>query len=113
MFRTKTGRTTGRLMILLIAVMVATSVLAGGMSLAVPAAGGAVFDDLEDGDTSDWGFFGGNNAGGGGGPLSDRPQEGSFYFSTGWGGQGSASVFYGGAFKNLDNAAQVSSGMKA
>ncbi len=74
---------------------------------AVPPAPGAVFDDFEDGDVSDWGFFGGINAGGGGGALSDRPKEGSFYFSTGWGGQGTASSFYGGAFKNLDNAAQV------
>ncbi len=66
-----------------------------------------VFDDFEDGDTSDWGFFGGNAAGGGGGPLSDRPQEGNFYFSTGWGGQGTASGFYGGAFKNIPEADQV------
>ena len=66
-----------------------------------------VIDDFEDGDTSDWIFFGGNNAGGGGGPASDRPQEGSFYFSTGWGGEGTASDFYGGAFKNFDDAGQV------
>ncbi len=74
---------------------------------AVPDAVGVVIDDFEDGDSSDWGFFGGNNAGGGGGVLSDRPYEGTYYFSTGWGGEGSASVFYGGAFKNFDNAAQV------
>ncbi len=74
---------------------------------AVPDAVGTVIDDFEDGDTSDWGFFGGINAGGGGGALSDRPYEGGFYFSTGWGGQGTASGFYGGAFKNVDNAAQV------
>ncbi|WP_420628152.1 carbohydrate binding domain-containing protein [Candidatus Leptofilum sp.] len=67
----------------------------------------AIIDDFEDGDTSDWIFFGGNAAGGGGGPLDDRPQEGSFYFSTGWGGEGTASDFYGGTFKNFDNAAQV------
>ena len=66
----------------------------------------AVIDDFEDGDASDWGFFGGNAAGGGGGALSDRPQEGSFYLSTGWGGDGSNSVFYGGFFKNFDNATQ-------
>ncbi len=66
-----------------------------------------VIDDFDDGDTSDWGFFGGNLAGGGGGPADDRPQQGSHYFSTGWGGEGSSSGFYGGAFKNLDNAAQV------
>ena len=74
---------------------------------AVPNAAGSVIDNFEDGDSSDWGFFGGNNAGGGGGALADRPQEGAYYFSTGWGGQGTASGFYGGAFKNLDNAAQV------
>ena len=76
-------------------------------TLAVPISGGVVIDDFEDGDTSDWGFFGGNLAGGGGGPFSDRPYEGSFYLSTGWGGAGSTSVFYGGAFKNFDNADQV------
>lgn len=67
----------------------------------------AVIDDFEDNDTSDWGFFGGNSAGGGGGPASDRPYEGGFYFSTGWGGEGTASGYYGGAYKNFDNAAQV------
>jgi len=77
------------------------------ISVAVSDAVGIVIDDFEDGNASDWGFFGGNNAGGGGGALDDRPYEGSYYFSTGWGGEGSASVFYGGAFKNLDNAAQV------
>jgi len=74
---------------------------------AVPPATGEVFDDFEDGDTSDWGFFGGNNAGGGGGPAGDRPKEGSYYFSTGWGGDGTASGFYGGAFKNLPNGSQL------
>ena len=67
----------------------------------------AIIDDFNDGDASDWGFFGGNNAGGGGGALTDRPQEGAAYLSTGWGGQGTASGFYGGAFKNFDNANQV------
>jgi beta-glucanase (GH16 family) len=76
-------------------------------SLAVPDATGVVIDDFEDGDTSDWGFFGGNLAGGGGGPASDRPYEGGFYLSTGWGGEGSTSVFYGGAFKNFPDTAQV------
>ena len=69
-----------------------------------------VFDDFEDNDTSDWGFFGGNDAGGGGGPASDRPQEGDYYFSTGWGGLGSASVFYGGFFRNLDESGQLTLG---
>ena len=68
---------------------------------AVPPAPGTVFDDFEDNDASDWGFFGGNAAGGGGGTADDRPAEGSYYFSTGWGGNGTASSFYGGAFKNL------------
>lgn len=66
-----------------------------------------VIEDFEDGDYSDWGYFGGNNAGGGFGPLSDRPFQGSFYLSTGWGGEGTASGFYGGLFKNMDNAEQV------
>ncbi|NNC99366.1 MAG: hypothetical protein HKN85_04215, partial [Gammaproteobacteria bacterium] len=66
-----------------------------------------VIDDFEDGDTSDWGFFGGNLAGGGGGPASDRPKEGSFYFSTGWGGEGTTSGFYGGGFRNFPNGAQI------
>ena len=76
-------------------------------AVAVPDAGTTVIDDFEDGDTSDWGFFGGNAAGGGGGPASDRPYEGSFYFSTGWGGEGTNSGFYGGAFKKFPSDAQV------
>ncbi len=83
------------------------SVLSVAPATAVPDAVGTVIDDFEDGDTSDWGFFGGSNAGGGGGPLADRPYEGGFYLSTGWGGQGTASGFYGGAFKNLPDTAQV------
>ena len=75
--------------------------------LTLAATPDAVIDDFEDGDASDWGFFGGNAAGGGGGALADRPQEGSYYLSTGWGGDGSNSVFYGGFFKNFDNAAQI------
>lgn len=74
---------------------------------AVPNAPGTVLDDFDDGDASDWGFFGGNAAGGGGGAQADRPAEGSHYLSTGWGGNGTDSGFYGGFFKNLDNAAQV------
>jgi hypothetical protein len=77
------------------------------MSSALHAAPIAIFDDFEDGDSSDWGFFGGNAAGGGGGVLADRPKEGAFYFSTGWGGEGTGSGFYGGAFKNLPDASQV------
>ena len=66
-----------------------------------------IIDNFEDGDASNWFFFGGNAAGGGGGALDDRPAEGAYYLSTGWGGEGSASVFYGGFYTNLDNAAQV------
>ena len=97
----------GRFVALALLLAASMLVLVPTSSLAVPDAAGTVIDDFNDNDTSDWGFFGGNNAGGGGGPLSDRPYEGTDYFSTGWGGQGSNSVFYGGAFKNLDNAAQV------
>jgi beta-glucanase (GH16 family) len=75
--------------------------------VASAAAPDAIIDDFEDGDASDWTFFGGNLAGGGGGALDDRPQEGNFYLSTGWGGEGSASVFYGGFFKNFDNLSQI------
>ncbi len=79
-----------------------------GTAIATAAPGAAsVFDNFDDGDASDWSYFGGNNAGGGGGALTDRPEAGAGYLSTGWGGQGTASGFYGGTFKNLDNAAQV------
>ena len=84
-----------------------------GTVVAAPTITGAapgditVIDDFNDGDAGDWGFFGGNAAGGGGDALSDRPQEGDSYLSTGWGGQGSASGFYGGAFKNFPDNGQV------
>ena len=89
-----------------------SAALVAGLAVVAPTSAGAagaplVFDDFEDGDVSDWGFFGGNAAGGGGGALNDRPKEGSWYFSTGWGGDGTNSGFYGGTFKNLSNAAQV------
>jgi beta-glucanase (GH16 family) len=74
---------------------------------AVPSAPGTVFDDFEDGDTGDWIFFGGNAAGGGGGPDTVEPQAGTYDFTTGWGGNGTASGFYGGMFKNLPEASQV------
>ena len=78
----------------------------GGVAAAPP--GAAIFDDFEDGDASDWGFFGGNLAGGGGGVADDRPADGTtYYLSTGWGGEGTASDFYGGFFKNLADTAQV------
>ncbi|MDT8382466.1 MAG: family 16 glycosylhydrolase [Brevefilum sp.] len=66
-----------------------------------------IIDDFEDGDVSDWGYFGGNAAGGGYGIADDRPYEGTYYLSTGWGGEGSTSVFYGGLYRNMDNAAQI------
>jgi beta-glucanase (GH16 family) len=66
-----------------------------------------IIDDFESGDASGWGFFDGYQAGGGGGILSDRPKEGSYYLSTGWGGGGTLSSYYGGLFRNFDNAAQV------
>jgi beta-glucanase (GH16 family) len=93
-----------------IAMALGTSIVVATQSTtnAVPPAQGSVFDDFEDNDASDWGFFGNNvDAGGGGGTLDDRPKEGSYYFSTGWGGNGTASGFYGGAFKNLPNGAQL------
>ena len=77
------------------------------VSPSTASAADTVIDDFNDGDTSDWVFFGGTNAGGGGGALDDRPYEGTHYLSTGWGGQGTASAFYGGAFRNFDNGAQV------
>lgn len=70
-----------------------------------PAPDQLTWDDFESG-VSEWGFFGGNEAGGGGGVLDDRPAEGSFYLSTGWGGRGSASGFYGGMFRNIPEADQ-------
>ena len=60
-------------------------------------------DDFEDNDVSEWGSFGGSNGGGGFGVLDDRPQDGAYYLSTGWGG-GGAGGFYGGIFKNFDDA---------
>ncbi|MCY3734752.1 MAG: T9SS type A sorting domain-containing protein [Gemmatimonadaceae bacterium] len=71
------------------------------------AQGQVTFDDFEDGDVSDWIFFGGNAAGGGGGAASDRPAQGSWYLDTGWGGAGSESVFYGGFFRNLPEDGQL------
>ena len=64
-----------------------------------------VIEDFNDGDVSDWGYFGGSQGGGGYGVATDRPYEGSHYLSTGWGGSGGGG-FYGGMFKNFDNAAQ-------
>lgn len=88
-------------------VVVMAAVAVAMPSAAVPIAPGLVIDDFEDNDTSDWTFFGGNAAGGAGGPADDRPKDGSYYLSTGWGGDGTASGFYGGFFTNLDDGAQV------
>lgn len=97
-----------RLALLAAAGLTATTVWVQPAAIgAVPNAPGAVLDDFDDGDASDWGFFGGNAAGGGGGAQGDRPAEGSHYLSTGWGGNGTDSSFYGGFFRNLDNASQV------
>ena len=84
-----------------------TLVAAHSPSGAAPPEPDDIFDDFEDGDIAGWQFFGGNEAGGGGGAATDRPQAGAAYFSTGWGGNGTASGFYGGTFKNLDEAAQI------
>ena len=96
------------LAVLAIAGLAATTVtLAATPTLAEPGSSEIVIDDFDDGDASDWVFFGGNNAGGGGGALADRPAGGSHYLSTGWGGNGTDSGFYGGLFRNFDNGSQV------
>jgi beta-glucanase (GH16 family) len=87
-------------------IMLAVLTVAVQPSAAVPIAPGTVIDDFEDGDISDWIFFGGNAAGGGGGIATDRPKQGANYMSTGWGGEGTASGFYGGTFVNFDDGAQ-------
>ena len=105
---TRGNRKAGLLAIALL--MVAALLALPGASpnaLAVPPASGTVFDNFDDGDVSDWIPFGGNAAGGGGGADSDRPKAGSHYYGTGWGGNGTASGFYGGTFKNLPDASQV------
>ena len=97
---------------LAIALLMVAAVLAlpavSPQALGVPPAGGTVIDDFNDGDASDWAFFGGTAAGGAGGALDDRPYEGAYYLSTGWGGGGSASVYYGGFFRNFVDTSQVS-----
>jgi hypothetical protein len=92
---------------LIAALLLATTVAVAVPSAAVPIATGTIIDDFEDNDASDWIFFGGNAAGGGGGTAGDRPKVGNYYLSTGWGGEGTTSGFYGGFFRNLDDAAQV------
>lgn len=96
------------MMVLMGALLIGLMAPGNGRShTALAAAPDVVIDDFEDGNASDWIFFGGNAAGGGGGIADDRPQEGAYYLSTGWGGEGTSSSFYGGFFKNFDNAAQI------
>ncbi len=92
---------------LIAALLLAATVAVAVPSAAVPIATGTIIDDFEDDDASDWTFFGGNLAGGGGGTAGDRPKAGDYYLSTGWGGEGTTSGFYGGLFRNLDDGAQV------
>ena len=92
---------------LIAAALGASAILFAGPTAPVTAAPPTVIDDFNDGDADDWSFFGGNGAGGGGGALGDRPVEGGFYLSTGWGGDGTASGFYGGTFRNFDDGQQV------
>ncbi len=67
-----------------------------------------VFEDFEEGDVSNWQFFGGANGANGNGSIADgRPAEGNYYFSTSWTGAGSGSVFYGGFFNNIPNEEQL------
>ena len=47
------------------ALVASVGLVAESTATAVPPAPGVVFDDFEDNDVSDWGYFGGNNAGGG------------------------------------------------
>ncbi|MEM6641280.1 MAG: hypothetical protein AAF610_15435, partial [Pseudomonadota bacterium] len=84
---------------------------AGFFAAPGPAAGSVVtlFDDFEDGDVSNWLFFGNNVDSGGGGEVRGDAStpEGNVYFHTGWGGAGTASGFYGVAVRNLDNNEQI------
>ncbi len=97
-------RTMSRIAVVL--AVIGATLLSVSPATAVPNATGTIIDDFNDGDANGWGTFGGNNAGGGLGALADRPYEGTGYLSTGWGGEGTASGFYGGAFRNFDNGAQ-------
>ena len=67
------------------------------------------FDDFEDGDVTNWSFFGNNVDSGGGGEVRGDAStpEGNVYFHTGWGGAGTASGFYGVAVRNLNNNDQL------
>ena len=95
------------LRVLAAAMLLAVTLVAAQPSVAVPIATGNVIDGFEDNDATDWEFFGGNEAGGAGATAGDRPKEGNHYFSTGWGGNGTASGFYGGTFRNFADDAQI------
>ena len=58
--------------------------------------------NAHDGDPANWEVFGA----GGGGAGTDNPHEGTHALQTGWGGDGGG-AFYGGVWKDLDNAAQI------
>ena len=100
-------RTTALATVLMLLAALFVSVLPASSSVAVADAEFVVIDDFNRADPVEWGFFGGNNAGGGGGLADDRPYEGSHYLTTGWGGEGTASGFYGGAFRNFPDDEQV------
>jgi beta-glucanase (GH16 family) len=105
---TPARRTTALATALLLLASLLASVLPASSALAVADGDPVVIDDFNraEGDPG-WGFFGGNNAGGGGGIASDSPYEGTGYLTTGWGGQGTDSGFYGGAFRNFLGDEQV------
>ena len=104
---TPARRTTALATALLLLASLLASVLPASSALAVADGEMVVIDDFNRAeDDLRWGFFGGNEAGGGGGLASDRPYEGSGYLTTGWGGRGTASSFYGGAFRNFEDDAQ-------
>jgi beta-glucanase (GH16 family) len=106
MSATTTRRTTAFATVLLLLAALIASVLPTSTARAADAEP-VVIDDFNraEGDLG-WVFFGGNEAGGDGGIASDTPKEGSGYLTTGWGGQGTESGFYGGAFRNFSNDAQ-------
>jgi beta-glucanase (GH16 family) len=103
---TPVRRTTALATVMVLLAALFVSVLPASSAGAVADAAPVVIDDFNRADPVEWGFFDGSNAGGGGGLADDRPYEGSGYLTTGWGGEGTASVFYGGAFRNFPNDAQ-------
>ncbi|MFW2383321.1 MAG: hypothetical protein ACN4GZ_16325, partial [Acidimicrobiales bacterium] len=54
------------------ALLVGTVLATPAATSATPPAPGVVFDNFDDGDATDWGFFSGNAAGGGGGAGTDQ-----------------------------------------